>query len=662
MVVWTVDRDLRFTASSGGGLEHLGLRGDEVKGRTLAEYFGSDDPDFLPIAMHRRAAAGETVRFDFTWQDRHFEVHLEPLQARGENGGGGVAGVIGLAVDVTDRRRMEQALRESEERYRALFEQSKDAIYITSRDGRVLEMNPAGLELFGYDIEQMRSLDVHALYVDPVDRRRFQRAIEERGWVQDFETQLRTRGEELIDALLTTTVRSGPDGEVLGYQGIIRDVTDRKRFEEQLRRRALHDPLTELPNRLLFDDRIATAVARARRESRPMAVLFVDLDRFKVVNDGLGHAAGDRVLLEVGRRIRSALRREDTVARFGGDEFTVLLEELGSRQEAIDVVERLLEALDRPFRVAGQEFRLSASVGVAIGPVPDAGPGELVRRADVAMYRAKEQGGTAYHVFDPDTDLEQTRRFEREGELRRALEKDELTLFYQPIVSLPSGRIVGVEPLARWLHPGRGLVMPTEFIPLAEETGLIVPLGHRLLERACADLRAWDAAVERRLSLHVNLSSPQLDEPGLLPALADVLEEAEIDADRLHFEVTERLAMERPERIEGLKSLGVRVSVDDFGTGYSSLSYLKRLRADSLKIDRSFVHGLAQDPRDDAIVRTILTLGETLELTVIAEGVETEAQLERLRELGCELAQGFYFARPVPAAELLELWRRDPSW
>lgn len=659
-VLWTVDRDLRFTSSVGGGLRSLGLRPGTVEGLALSEYFGTEDPEFVPLAMHGRAVAGETVRYDFSWQGRTFEVYLEPLK----DGAGPPVGAIGLAVDITDRRDVEEALRESEERFRAIFEQSKDAIYITSRDGRVEMMNPAGRELLGYSATDLRQLDVHDLYADGADRRRFQKAIEQDGWVQDFETRLRTSDGSILDALLTATVRRGADGDVVGYQGIIRDITDRKQFEERLRRRALHDPLTELPNRILFDDRIATAVARARREERQMAVLFVDLDRFKVVNDGLGHAAGDQVLLEVGMRFRRVLRAEDTVARFGGDEFTILLEDVEEVVDAVDVVQRLLEVLAVPFVADGREFRLSASVGVALGPIPGEPPGEMIRRADVAMYRAKESGGTAYHIFDPVHDVEETRRFEREGELREAIEAGEVTLFYQPLVDLEAGRLVGVEPLARWIHPGRGLVMPSEFIPLAEETGLIVPLGHRLLERACRDVRSWDAAAGARdpLTLHVNLSAPQLEDPELLEMVDGILSDARVAPERLHFEVTERLAMSRPERIDGLKTLGVRVSVDDFGTGYSSLSYLKRLDVDSLKIDQSFVHGLGRDARDDAIVRTIVTLGRTLGLVVIGEGVEEEVQLRRLRALGCHLAQGYHFARPIPGDELRRLWMSDPRW
>ncbi len=659
-MLWTVNSDLRFTSSVGGALARLGLRPGAVEGLALSEYFGTEDPDFVPLAMHRRAVAGETVRYDFTWQGRTFEVHLEPLKEEA----GPPVGAIGLAVDITDRRVVEEALRESEERFRAIFEQSKDAIYLTSRDGRVEMMNPSGRELLGYSAAELGTLDVHDLYADGADRRRFQKAIEQDGWVQDFETRLRTNDGSILDALLTATVRRSAEGEVVGYQGIIRDITDRKRFEERLRLRALHDPLTELPNRILFDDRIATAVARARREGRQMAVLFVDLDRFKVVNDGLGHAAGDQVLLEVGRRFRRVLRAEDTVARFGGDEFTILLEDLDRVGDAVDVVQRLLEVLTVPFVADGREFRLSASVGVALGPVPGEPPGELVRRADVAMYRAKEGGGTAYHIFDPVHDAEETRRFEREGELRDAIEAGEVTLFYQPLIDLETGHMVGVEPLARWIHPGRGLVLPSEFIPLAEETGLIVPLGHRLLERACRELRSWDAAagVREPLSLHVNLSAPQLEDPGLLETVDEILSEARVAPERLHFEVTERLTMSRPERIDGLKTLGVRVSVDDFGTGYSSLSYLKRLDVDSLKIDQSFVHGLGRDARDDAIVRTIVTLGRTLGLVVIGEGVEEEVQLRRLRALGCHLAQGYHFARPIPGDELRSLLASDPSW
>lgn len=647
-VVWTTDTDLRFRTSAGAALEAIGRRPGSVVGLTVQEYFGTSDPDFPPVAHHRRALGGTPGTYEVEWASRSFRAHVEPL--RGPDGE--IEGVVGVALDVTEQKEAEAALRRSEERFRTLFEQSQDAVYITSRDGRILEMNRAGLELFGYRAHEIRGLNVRDLYLDPAERRRFQAVVERTGSVQGFETRVVTKAGEVADILITAAVRRDGDGEVAGYHGIIRDITDRKRFERELERRALHDPLTELPNRVLFGDRVEHALERARRSGGRIAVLFVDLDRFKSVNDSFGHPGGDEVLVEVARRIRGALRAEDTVARFGGDEFTILLEGLREPAEAERAAERVLGSLEAPFTLQGTEFQLHASVGITVGPEGVDGVDGLLRRADAAMYRAKGRSGLVAHVFDPAEDAEATGQLQRQAELREALERREFEVHYQPIVSLEDGAVRGLEPLARWRHPERGLLLPEEFIGFAEETALIVPLGLDLLERAMVVLREGDLAGWPPLRLHPNLAAPQLEDSALPEELARLLREVGLEPDRIHFEVTERLAMESPERLEGLRALGAGIALDDFGTGYSSLSHLKRLRVEAVKIDRSFVRGVITDPRDEAIVRTIITLGKTLGLEVIAEGIETEAQARRLRELGCPLAQGFHFARPLASADL----------
>jgi diguanylate cyclase (GGDEF)-like protein/PAS domain S-box-containing protein len=555
-------------------------------------------------------------------------------------------------------RRREEALRRSEEKFRRIFLDSQDAIYVSRPDGTIVEMNPAGIDLLGYPEEELSEMDAAELYADPADRDRFHHQIGEEGQVEEFEVELRTKEGDILECVLTSTARFR-DGEIIGYQGIIRDVTERKEFERQLEHRALHDPLTELPNRALFWDRIEQSLARIRRRGGQAAILFMDLDRFKDVNDSLGHTAGDRVLQEVADRLRSAVRDPDTVARLGGDEFGILLEEIEELVDAREVARRVSELFDRPLRILEQDVHLSASIG--IGLIPDEAdedlpprPGELVRRADAAMYRAKSEPGTRQRTYDPSLDTGGPSRVQRESDLRRGLEAGEFVLHYQPVFAASSGEVVGVEPLLRWNHPERGLLGPEHFLALADETGLLRPLGGWVLEEACRQVARWNAdrGTGRELRVHPNASAVELVSTEYLQRLEDALDAGGMAPRGVMLEVTEHTAMKSAERIDAIRELGVRVAVDDFGTGYSSLAYVKELRVDALKVDRSFVSGLPEERADRAIVETILTLARSLEMEVVAEGVETEEQADWLRSHGCEQLQGFLLARPAPPEEI----------
>jgi len=577
----------------------------------------------------------------------------------------------GVIRDVTEREQSRRRLEETEQRYRQLFEDSLDAVYVTDADGTIIEMNPAGLALFGYAPEEVGEIRAHDFYANPADRLRFQRAIARHGNVAGYEEKLRRKDGESFDALITATADRGPDGEIRGYKGIIRDITERKEFEDQLERRALHDPLTELPNRALFWDRLENAIGRAARHGEALAVLFMDLDRFKVINDGFGHIAGDRLLAAVASRLQAAVRHPDTVARFGGDEFIVLIESLADPEELRRVAERIVEVFKVPFTLVGQQVHVSTSIGMTMSRVGEIGDQtgrewgeELVRRADRAMYRAKAQPGTGVVLYDPAVDEERRDTMHRETELRKAIESPEFVLHYQPIVRLDEGRIVAVEALARWEHPERGLLNPGHFLALAEETGLIVTLGELLLETACGQVAAWNRSVvrERPLFLHLNVSPRQFEAPGFVSMLMDILDRTGLDRRLVELEITEHLVFHYRERTTELRDLGVGISVDDFGTGYSSLSYVKHLAADVLKIDKDFVHGIDTDIRDRAIVKMILSLAETLELDVVAEGIETRPQLEHLRALGCGWGQGFFFAHPQAAEDCTRLLEADPRW
>jgi diguanylate cyclase (GGDEF)-like protein len=435
---------------------------------------------------------------------------------------------------------------------------------------------------------------------------------------------------------------------------------ERTGFQEQLWHEQFHDPLTGLPNRALFRDRLEHALARADRQIEPVGVLVLDIDNFKVVNDSLGHAQGDQLLLAVAARLRSCLRLGDTAARLGGDEFTVLVEDVSDLDELTAVAERIAEALRLPVRLDGRQVVTSASIGLAVSGSRNKSAEALLRDADLAMYRAKAKGKARWELFDDTLEVQAMERLDVETDLRRALEREEFRVYYQPIVSLADGHIVELEALVRWQHPERGLVPPDAFIPVAEETGLIVPLGQWVLEQACRQARTWQDASSAGgtpLVMSVNLSARQFQQPTLLADIERAVRQSGLDPRTLKLEITESVVMQDVEStlttLRALKALGIQLAIDDFGTGYSSLTYLKRFPLDTLKIDRSFVDGLGQDVQDTAIVRSVVALAKTLNLSVTGEGVETVEQRMHLKQLGCDLAQGYMFARPSPP-ELLD--------
>jgi len=410
---------------------------------------------------------------------------------------------------------------------------------------------------------------------------------------------------------------------------------------------------------------VTHTLARAGRVPTAHAVLFLDLDNFKKVNDSLGHAAGDDLLRGVATRLVKSVRGSDTVARLGGDEFAILLEDLVHQDDAMSTTQRILEALREPIVVSGKEVFVGASIGIALMARTVDSAGTLLRNADIAMYAAKRQGRGGFVVFSEGMDTATRHRLELEADLYRAIGRDELVAMYQPTVDVESGRIIGTEALVRWQHPTRGLIHPAEFIAIAEETGLIVPIGRWVLQQACRDGRRWQESNPSHagLSVAVNISARQLQDAQLIQDVASILAENQLEPSALTLEITESVAMQNTEatiaRLQALKGLGVRLAIDDFGTGYSSLSYLQRFPIDILKIDRAFVKGIAENADDEALARTIVQLARTLRLSTIAEGIETVEQLERLRELGCEHGQGYYFARPMPPEQLAEMLAAD---
>lgn len=451
-------------------------------------------------------------------------------------------------------------------------------------------------------------------------------------------------------------------GQVTHFVSVMREVTERKIVEEQLRRNAFHDSLTGLPNRLLFMERLSQTVERAHEDPNyRFALLFLDLDRFKVINDSLGHMIGDQLLIAIARRLESCLNKHDTVARLGGDEFTILLENIKSDADATKVAERVQKALSTPFNLSGHEVFTSASIGITLSSTDFDRPEDLLRGADIAMYRAKAQGKACHEVFDHDMHTHVVALMQLENDLRRAVERQDFELYYQPIVALATGRIMGFEALVRWQHPEQGIISPAKFVPIAEETGLIIPLGQWVLREACRQLKQWqdEFASEPPLTVSVNLSSRQFSQPSLINQIRQILTETGIDAHCLKLEITESAIMENTESamdmLLQLKAMGIQLSVDDFGTGYSSLGYLYRFPMDVLKIDRSFVSRVDVDGEKLELVRTIITLAWNLGMDVVAEGVETTKQLAQLKALKCEYGQGFLFSKPLPRIEAAKL-------
>jgi diguanylate cyclase (GGDEF)-like protein/PAS domain S-box-containing protein len=559
---------------------------------------------------------------------------------------------------------LQRILREIEDRYQPLPEGLPSVAYIyqPGLHGTCLYISPSIERVLGYTREEwMTDPTMWDRSVHPDDFVRVTSAEAEcarSGETLVQEYRLRTANDRWVWIRDEMTVVRGP-GDQLDplFYGVFLDVSERKRMESELERLALYDPLTGLPNRSLFTERLSHAL-QGRPRSSVTAVYFVDLDRFKRINDSLGHAAGDEVLREVARRLRSALRPEDIVARFGGDEFTILCESIGGVFEAVGVAERLQRPVSEPIQAGGAELRMSASIGFALAEAGEQVDCQrLIEDADAAMYRAKERGGARAELFDAELRERAVEAMTVEQELRRGLERGELRLFYQPQVDLATGRPVGAEALLRWEHPKRGLLTPDAFLSIAEESGLIVDIGAWVVREGCRRLRDWQRrGVSADLRLAVNLGARELTHPDLVATVLDAVRSAGIDPSSLCIEVTENTAMgDRRSSFRALTELslaGVRVAIDDFGVGYSSLDHLRNLPADVLKIDRSFVRGISPNSSDTALVAAALALGRALHLEVVAEGIETEQQASVLRALGCPIGQGRLIARPLPPEEL----------
>lgn len=556
------------------------------------------------------------------------------------------------------------SLAESELRFRSVIESATDAIVLTDADGRILSWNRGAEKSFGYTTDEILGRSISTLftpvYADIHTTNPEINALASAGLLHTGTSAVEIRGvkKDGTELPLEMSVSSWHTSEGTFYTGIIRDVTERKSLEDQLTHQALHDPLTSLPNRVLFRDRVEHALNRAERRHTEVAVLFLDLDNFKNINDTLGHNAGDALLVAVAERLQGCLRTSDTASRLGGDEFAVLIEDTADTNGGVLVAQRILEVLRKPVEINGRSVFIGASVGIAVSSELASTPSTLLRNADVAMYMAKSQGKNQYAIFESEMHNALIKRSELETDLRAALNCGEFEMVYQPIVELDSGGIVAMEALVRWNHP-RGLsVGPDEFIPIAEEADLMQVLGRWILQQACTQCSYWNREYEhlRPLAVTVNVSSRQFLDDGLVNAVKFALDHSGLDPRNLILEITEGTMLKDTEatvsKLRELRALGVRLAIDDFGTGYSSLSYLHKFPIDVLKIDKSFIDKISQGREGAAMTRAIISMSETLHLGTIAEGIEDPEQIAMLQGLGCEMGQGYLFAHPLRPLEM----------
>jgi diguanylate cyclase (GGDEF)-like protein/PAS domain S-box-containing protein len=564
------------------------------------------------------------------------------------------------AIERELREAAERATRrKNERRFRSLIERSSDIITVVDREGIITYESPSVERLLGHTTGDLIGTKL-LLHVHPEDlsalEEHMSRSGEEGAQAVEFRFRERNGGWIALEATVNNLL---DNSDVAGIVLNCRDVTARKRDEATIRHLAYFDALTGLPNRMLFNDRLVQALAHARRRgSRNVAILLVDLDRFKTINDTLGHGAGDALLRATAERLSRALRDEDTVARLGGDEFLFLVPGIPEVKDAARVAQKVLDVFADPFQVLDQELHVTASIGVSMFPDDGADGETLIRNADTALYRAKEAGRNRYQLYAAAMNAIALKRLVLENHLRRAADRNELSLNYQPLVATDSGEVVGVEALIRWRHPELGFISPAEFIPMAEETGLIVPLTNWILRTACKQMKAW---LDQGLGLHsisVNVSACRFNECDLPGVLRDVLAASGLDGRHLTIELTESVMMENVEdtinTLQQIKLQGIKISIDDFGTGYSSLSYLKRLPIDTLKIDQSFVRDIPSGSDDTAIAILIIAMAHNLKFSVVAEGVETREQLDFLKEKNCDVVQGYFLSRPLPAEALTE--------
>ena len=542
--------------------------------------------------------------------------------------------------------------RQTEEFYRSVINQANDSILLIETVGfKVLEANTAFQQLLGYTPEELSSLDLYTVLAE--DRPEVDWTVQQildKNRCYLGERKFRCKNGEIVTVDLNANIIHTDDTHIVCM--IARGIPDRKHYEGELLYMANHDPLTGLPNRTLLLDRLNQAIFKHDRAKKMLAVMFFDLDQFKVINDTYGHAIGDNLLKEVAGRVQGFVRKSDTIARLGGDEFTLVIESISWPRDAIHVAQKILDAMAEPFRLDVGDLFITASIGITCYPIDGTSADELLKKADTAMYHAKEQGRNNYQFFSQELNDKMCARLEMENGLRQALKRSEFVLYYQPRIHALTGDLMGVETLLRWQHPEKGLVLPLSFIPLAEETGLIVPIGEWLLRSACAQNKAWQDAGFPHFKVSVNVSVRQFSNQWLVAMVQKILHETGLKPEFLELEITESILMKNPDEsflvFSDLKKMGISIAIDDFGTGYSSLMQLKYLPIDILKVDKNFIDGIGQDKNDETLVSIILQMAHYLGLGIVAEGVETKEQINYLTNRNCYEMQGHYFSRPLP--------------
>ena len=650
-----------------------GYSAEEAIGQTpRIQRSGRHDAEFY-AHLWKNIASGKVWHGEVTnrRKDGSFyreEMTITPVRSdRGE-----ITHFVAIKQDITARKAIEEALLHAQGKYRAIVEDAVVGIFQATPEGRIISANPAMARMHGYDSPDHMMAEVwdagRQIFVNPAQLRDLTALLEETGVARNVEVEAHLRdGSRKWFLLNLRAVRA--DGQVVRHEGTVEDITERKAAEEQVRFLAYYDAVTGLPNRTLFHDRLAKALASARRRKEKVALLFLDLDRFKNINDSLGHSAGDLLLKEVAERLKRSAREQDTVARLGGDEFVVILTAVKDVSDVAVAANRILQAMTSEFEIQGQWLSVTCSLGISVFPDHGRDGETLLKHADAAMYSAKDKGRNNFQFFTQDMNVKAIERLNLENSLRLALERDELSLVYQPQVDLASGRIVGAEALLRWNHPQLGLVPPSSFITVAENSGLILPFGEWVLKTACAQARQWQDLGLPPLPVAVNVSAVQFRNERFLEVVRKVLDETGLAPQYLELELTESLLLSNADVtlavLRELGKMGLRLSIDDFGTGYSSLSYLRNFPVYKLKIDRSFMQDIKAGTDNAAITAAIINLARSLNLKVLAEGVESEEQMFFLRAHYCDEAQGYYFSQPLTAADFAEKMQRtllSPAW
>ncbi|MDD5724377.1 MAG: EAL domain-containing protein [Syntrophales bacterium] len=608
-----------------------------------------------------RGDSSEPYEFRFVRKNGEVMWVLEMLTSITHKGG---RASIGSFINITERKAMEERLRQSEERYHTIIEEMEEWYFETDLADNILFYNDLFLNGLGHSHKELTGMNFqHFIKQEDTDTvyKIFHQIYETgesiRNVPYDF---VRPDGNTTFSEFSIFPDRDR-EGKILGFRGVGHDITERKRSEERIQYLATHDTLTDLPNRLMFSQLLNHAIQAAQRYKRQLAVIFLDLDRFKIINDTLGHEAGDQLLQAVAMRLKQKLRAVDVVARLGGDEFVILIEEVNDLEQVATVARNVLSTVIKPVTIMGQECRVTASLGISICPEDGLDEQSLMKNADIAMYFAKEEGKNNYQFYSENIKAKSIERLSIEANLRQALERKEFSLHYQAKLDFKTGAITGVEPLLRWQSPALGSVTPLQFIPVAEETGLIVPIGRWVLRTACTQNVAWQRQGLPPVCMAVNLSIRQLTDTTLIEDIEAALEDSGMAPNLLELEITESMVMHNPARmikvLSKIKDMGVRLAIDDFGTGYSSLAQIKHFPVDTLKVDRSFILNVPGNSEDKAITEAIIAMGKTLSLTVVAEGVETQEQQDFLEEHACDQMQGFYFSKPIVPEQFADLLR-----